>query len=1331
MNPTGLCTQAGLAIRVIGTALWGKPAEWCLPVSSLRIHWNATIASTGQILSSICAEVSAQPGPRFSSIGALCLFATETIGALTMLVERESSGDDRCSSREWDAIIECIELGVLPWLSFDLEDACDGSSAICKVVSAAEDFVAVLAECFEKMIQKRSASFVEYSSQKKLCVMLLREAAPVLKEEISRALGSSVFRSWALFGLFPHRLEGWKETTSELLAEAFRRSSDGFYIHSPHVRLTALKSLSYDGCEFSADHEGTAYENSTAEAGNSVSAAPPLIAVTQPIREKHEIIESSVVPALKEILFAVSAHGECCREPSPRLHQDRPLPSCRGTADDAAYFLGNAVDSVARCDLSDLELFAVNLAGRLYRNISCSRRHRALLLSLIRSVALNTAMVAGQPEKLSHTWSVRIAAVRGLGHCLASSFSFLSQAHEFLPSVIDTLCLVLDEYTTKLRQKCRQSIEFSRMTVLAIFALDPMTRLQATGDGKVVFYCGDDTIESLQGALKSFFLRAFNQTSKNQYPSAILSGGPFLTSRDAADKTLPPDVTRVPFEAIFQSAIALLKRSPEARNSTTRILGWCVGKMRTHCFYMLNSLASANIALSLPETVTSEVFLGDYENLRGAERAARNAALAGLVQSFFVMECKRARRVGLPSVSKDRSTANSSFLLSLVVGLCDSGAEEERIFGLKLMLLLLPAVRYLEQFSPNAGGFENMCSSIREQVISVCNMISKSRPSQVSQELVTGFSALLEILTDLIVSDMPYELPVALRLHAYQLCSEVVSILNSRGGGYPFHLALRCLRASVYLMDENEVKQAAVLTNDTTDEKEQGSQDLRRIVSEVLLSRQHVLESGNTDCQTTVAGKAPSKLDELALETENLERFEVNKENSARTPVSATWLYGDSGIITCRVGADKSRFQGWTEVVLRSATSRRRVLVRTDKSDGSLIAPDLPCALWAAHGSSSTPTARKPADSVTQKQSPSNATRRAQAVLDRFDNLIGAVADTGSDFSLDSSTDAERLTEELFSHRSIDSAQVNEDYPSQAMSNWLSSAFDSEATGIVQETIDSLLESCGILKRPPGLDTDELREKRLVPGPRLDRAISVLDRTTELDTHKVAVLYDAPAQQNLTECTAETQLLTGSRCSPGFCRFIEALGEIVPTQHLKYFTGGLDISLYESDGQHALAWMDADEKDSSALATTVVVFHVAALMPEGPTNRRKHIGNDNVFIIFSDDADGLSEDRWMHHMSVIGGSFGFVTIYVTEPRPDRVRVSMRVKSGLSRELAASLQSLACDNVILPAESAASFVRSLAMRADIACRAAIDSLAPPSNCLERCRLIRDMKRYVIS
>lgn len=99
--------------------------------------------------------------------------------------------------------------------------------------------------------------------------------------------------------------------------------------------------------------------------------------------------------------------------------------------------------------------------------------------------------------------------------------------------------------------------------------------------------------------------------------------------------------------------------------------------------------------------------------------------------------------------------------------------------------------------------------------------------------------------------------------------------------------------------------------------------------------------------------------------------------------------------------------------------------------------------------------------------------------------------------------------------------------------------------------------------------------------------------------------------------------------------------------------------------------------------------------------------------------------------SIISGQFNYVTIYVVVlARPEMLRVCVKLRNGLPDHVYEVLIQLFEVDTVVSKHYAATYVRQLAIHADLVCRTLVDGLSPPSNFIERCQQLQSMKRYLI-
>ena len=151
--------------------------------------------------------------------------------------------------------------------------------------------------------------------------------------------------------------------------------------------------------------------------------------------------------------------------------------------------------------------------------------------------------------------------------------------------------------------------------------------------------------------------------------------------------------------------------------------------------------------------------------------------------------------------------------------------------------------------------------------------------------------------------------------------------------------------------------------------------------------------------------------------------------------------------------------------------------------------------------------------------------------------------------------------------------------------------------------------------------------RMVVDSSRLPGFFRSIDRMPVIDTHKIGIMYVAPGQSH------EDEILANTHGSPAYTRFLEGLGRLIDLRgQVDVYAGGLDP---DEDGEYAYAWWDDIGQ---------ILYHTATLMPnseEGSTNKKRHIGNDFVRIVWND--SGMQ-----YRFDTLSTQFQFVNI-VIEP----------------------------------------------------------------------------------
>lgn len=198
--------------------------------------------------------------------------------------------------------------------------------------------------------------------------------------------------------------------------------------------------------------------------------------------------------------------------------------------------------------------------------------------------------------------------------------------------------------------------------------------------------------------------------------------------------------------------------------------------------------------------------------------------------------------------------------------------------------------------------------------------------------------------------------------------------------------------------------------------------------------------------------------------------------------------------------------------------------------------------------------------------------------------------------------------------------------PLHQTSNPLDVGRDGQETGntvfpshLMIQLMSSIPQSCDMARPIPLPDDDAT-----------DRTLRVFDRNPTVDGHKVGVIYIGESQ------TEEKEILANVSGSNDYVEFLNNLGTLSKLKGATFNTQGLDREM-DIDGQYTFCWRDR---------LTEIIFHVTTQMPTNLehdpqlANKKRHIGNDFVNIIFND--SGLP-----FRFDTFPSQFNFVNIVIT------------------------------------------------------------------------------------
>ncbi|XP_039756223.1 rap1 GTPase-activating protein 1 isoform X2 [Pararge aegeria] len=156
--------------------------------------------------------------------------------------------------------------------------------------------------------------------------------------------------------------------------------------------------------------------------------------------------------------------------------------------------------------------------------------------------------------------------------------------------------------------------------------------------------------------------------------------------------------------------------------------------------------------------------------------------------------------------------------------------------------------------------------------------------------------------------------------------------------------------------------------------------------------------------------------------------------------------------------------------------------------------------------------------------------------------------------------------------------------------------------------------------------------------------ISTFDEHVLVNTFKFGVLYQKYGQ------TTEEELFGNNETSPAFNEFIEILGQRIILRDHKGYRGGLDI-MNGHTGTEAVYERFYDRE---------IMFHVAPLLPHTAGDaqqlqRKRHVGNDIVAIVFQEKATPFTPDMIASHFL---HAFIVVTPFETADGETRYKVAV-------------------------------------------------------------------------
>ena len=207
------------------------------------------------------------------------------------------------------------------------------------------------------------------------------------------------------------------------------------------------------------------------------------------------------------------------------------------------------------------------------------------------------------------------------------------------------------------------------------------------------------------------------------------------------------------------------------------------------------------------------------------------------------------------------------------------------------------------------------------------------------------------------------------------------------------------------------------------------------------------------------------------------------------------------------------------------------------------------------------------------------------------------------------------------------------------------------------------------------------------------RAISMFDRNSTVDGHKVGIIYIGEGQTN------EVEILSNVIGSEDFTSFLSQIGTLTRLKGASFNTQGLDREL-DMDGEFTFCWRDR---------VTEIIFHIPTMMPTDKErdpqciNKKRHTGNDFVNIIFNNSGLAFRFDTFPSEFNYVNivitpeartSPLSYAKHEINNPEKQFYKIQMMSKPGFP-EL-----SPAAETKVVSGKSLPGFVRLIALNASV-------------------------------
>ena len=1116
---------------------------------------------------------------------------------------------------------------------------------------------------------------------------------PRLKAEEAEGLGLAAIKSWAcsLGSILPCRSDGkWINHAKDFISEAFAKYEHGAgdcclypggYVHSPLVRLEALQSLLNDHGHSHQHMTDTssvatsisAVTVSTCMSGSSlprlslftltryvylsrcirflICTTLTIFALNRNLRDLHlELINKLLLPLLLAIL-------------APE-YQVQDIPSMSTTY---APLCRHVIDSVEPFHHMEAEFlllkFAARVIGHLFKSRSGDGENRTNFIGILNDVAIkpNIASWTGLnssdlAERLdSEAFQLKLEAIRQLEFCLHAPFKDLPHTHGTVPQILSTLCEIATHYSTMQNANPMQSHTNS---ILCLSALIPIGRISCTRNGQGAFEARDKITSSIPDVILSL-IGCDGLIDCDQLILDMNQSLPMVLEEESPLRDNGADIA--PFVYIKQGQSQHINKPPKEKEAHTN------RKFRRQV-----SLVSAQTIVDIEPVAAAIKSTLCIHKTQDEEIQDAQTSLSPIIRlvCYDIISTFLSHGLSFPNPTEDRkwleveaegieeSVSRSRAVCVLATVLSNTFLSKKPKINVPssfTIQVIEELVKLVIQRIDNPDVVKNACYGI----VALLTAIGKTSKKYVQPELIEA-AALTATITPLIQQMCQllehqdcwqgsilfplisvtrscfccslFQSTQALRQQILVVCIKLNTLV-------PWYLQVIIFFMGAEIIDLMSTEENLVLFLTLSSVNKSRIQPL---LQDVL--RCKILHKRLTCRQTATTNREPLIVhNQLARKMMGI----LNYKFEAVDGVSA-WKCGEA-LLTLRIGLSSSIYQGWAEVVLRSASCTLRRLVRVD--DLSSRNPESRMKFWQmlrAQVKDDTSLDARVMDHVSKEiGSPKNTQDEdreelyadARNLMQQFDQVLQNApeeneADQLRSKSKDSIPSQSRESvsstkcQELSTMRSpvfklkklkrsasdgdilykLIKSQTKSDVSLEdTVRSWMTKTFGKyyNSSNVLQEIkmLGFTNQSVGVTSTDNG-SSHAIYSGVLKPctiGTNLTRALNILDRSTPFQTHRVSLLYGGPLSQKSTHKTANSnvtdgdQFLLASQASTDFWAFAKELGDIVPVRHLSYFSGGLDTSESLCDGKFAIVWFNSkgntNTDDIPAMVDSMVMFH--------------------------------------------------------------------------------------------------------------------------------------------